>query len=181
MGKFEAPAIHTSKTKAKSYKDFFGRHDKGAPFPAFCKPRLVESMKEEARSMRKNIEQDLVKPEAKLRYRAECEKREQRVSEIEHDIEEARKMLNAEPDRWAKRREMLAQMVQEAMPRETDVKKGRVDPHRILDMEKGFNPRITPKDPETGAPLPLSEAKKEYQIISRLMEEESSVEYLRKD
>ncbi len=173
--------IITSKTRAKSYKDFFGRHDKGAPFPAFCKPQHLDELKEQARSMRKNLDNDLVKPEAKMKYRAECEKREQRISEIEHDIKEARKMFNEDADRWGKRREALGTVITEATPRISDVKKGRVDPHRLLRIEKGLDPRITPKDPDSGEPVALSEMRKEYQILSRLSDEESNVEYLRKD
>ena len=173
--------IITSKTRAKSYKDFYGRHDKGSPYPAFCKPQLIEEAEAEVHRLKRQLDEGIVKPEAMAMHKAELRKKSERLSEIKADRTNARKAFEENKDEFMKRREAIAEIISSARPSVRQVEKRRVDSRRQLAIELGTNPNICPKDPDTGKPVGLKELAKEYQVLSHLADEESNVGFLQKD
>ena len=64
-----------------------------------------------------------------------------------------------------KRRNDLGEEIAGTMPSRDDIRKRRVNPHKIIRQEKGG----------------FEEKKKEYIVISRLMGEDSNVSFLQRD
>jgi hypothetical protein len=157
-------------------KQFFRPVDKGSAKPAFCYPRRAEGLREELRTMERNLEQGNVDPERKMAYEQKAEQIRKRVSEIDASFENAKSIIDKDPDKWLKRRDVLAEEIADRMPTKDDVRKRRVNPHRVLREEKEG----------TRGSQPLEQLKREYTIISKAFQargdfEDSNSSFLQKD
>ena len=155
---------------------FFRPIDKGSSKPAFCFPRRGDALREEHASMKRNLNRDMVSPERKMVYEQKMNQLGKRVSEIEASSQAAKKIINADKDGWAARREELANAIAEQTPTRDDVRKRKVNPHAVLRREK---------EGEKGS-SPLEEIKRDYTIISRAFQsageyEEANHSFLQKD
>jgi len=149
----------------RDYKIFWGPADKGAAKPAFCYPDRIRNLRDEVKSMERNLEMGYITAERKMVYEARLKQRKERLDSIDEHTERSMKIVSDDKDFWAKRRDELAEKISAGMPSRSDVRKRRVNPHKVIKMEKdGF-----------GA------LKKEYIVISRALGEESNISFLERD
>jgi hypothetical protein len=151
--------------KTKDIQRFYTPVDKGSSRPAFCYAKKVENFREDVASMRRAIDQGRVVGERKMQFEQKLAQKTKRLREIEDNCKNAKAIIKEDPDGWAKRREELAEIIKNETPAYSDEKKRKVNPHAILKAEKGG----------------LGQARKEYVIISRAMDEESNTSFLQKD
>jgi len=149
----------------KDYRNWWGKDDKGAAKPAFCYPQRVENLREEVKSMQRNLDMGFVSAERKMAYETRLKERKDRLNSIDSDTAKTRKSLNKNKDYWVERRKELGEQIRSAMPSRDDVKKKRVNPYKIAKMEKEG----------------LGDLKKEYIVISRALGEESNISFLERD
>jgi hypothetical protein len=149
-----------------SYKKFYGPLDKGSAKPSFCYPGAKAALKEEIDSMNRSLERGYVDKEREMVVRSELKTKEKRLSDMNGHESEAKKLFKENEAEWVKRREVLAEEISAGMPSQTDVAKKRANPHRILQNEKGKG---------------LDEKKREYQVLSHLMGEDSNTGILQRD
>jgi len=149
----------------KSYKQFFSAIDKGSAKPSFCYPSRRRDLEEEVKSMERAIDMGSVSGERRMQFENVLKTKKDRLETIHQAHEDAKKVMEQDKDYWAKRRDELATKIADKTPTRKDVKDRRVNPHTVLKREKSG----------------LGEMKTEYQVISRLMEEESNVGFLQKD
>jgi len=151
----------------KSYRRFYDDKgvDKGASKPIFCYPERKKRFEEETTSMRKLLESGNINAEHKMSYELRIKEREKRLESMNSAEENARKVFDEDKDYWVDRRKKLAEEITGTMPSRDDIRKRRVNPHKIIRQEKsGFEDK-----------------KKEYIVISRLMGEDSNVSFLQRD
>ena len=149
---------------------FFTSVDKGSSRPAFCLPRHLESFKETTEQMERALEQGHITADRKMDFENKLKQHKDRLKELEENRENAAKIINEDLDKWAARREELAEKISGSMPSSTDVRKKRVNPFRNLKKEKDG----------------LEAMKQEYIIISKAMQAaghdvDSNISYLEKD
>lgn len=150
----------------RSYKQFYHPTiDKGSSKPAFCYPSRQRDLEEEVASMERALEMGNVGSDRRLVFEAEMNKKKQRLEGIKQAHEDAVKKMEPDKDEWVARRKELAAEIRNATPSKKDVKERRVNPHTVIRNEKEG----------------LGEVKKEYQVISRLLGEESNVGFLQRD
>jgi hypothetical protein len=149
-----------------TYKDFYGPLDKGSAKPSFCYPRLKDNLKEEVASMRRALDNGFVEKSKELQVKMDLNTKEKRLSDIDAQESEAKKLFAEGKDAWMKRREEIAEKISAAMPSYTDVQRKRVNPYRINDTEKNKG---------------LGDLKREYQILSHLADEDSNTSVLQRD
>lgn len=147
-------------------RNFFMPVDKGSNKPAFCYPKRIDALREEVKTMRKNLENNNLTGDRVVSYRQKVEAREKRLAEIEASRTNADELVKTSGKELEERRAYLAEFISENTYTREDEAKGRVNPFRNLKKEK-----------EEG----LEAAKKEYIIISRALGEESNVSFLQKD
>ena len=151
----------------KSYKRFYDSNgvDKGASKPIFCYPERKKRFEEETQSMRRQLESGNINSEHKMSFELRVKEREKRLDSMNSAADKARKEFEQDKDYWVERRKKLAEEIAGTMPTRDDVRKRRVNPHKIIKQEKsGFEDK-----------------KKEYIVISRLMGEDSNVSFLQRD
>jgi hypothetical protein len=149
----------------RTYKQFYGPVDKGSNKPAFCYPQRKQNMEEEVRSMERALDMGVVTGDRRMQFEASLRQKKDRLDAIGESTENAKKLFEKDKDQWVNRRKELAEEISNGMPSRKDVKDRRVNPHRVL------------KDEKSG----LGEKKKEFIVLSRLMEEESNVSFLQRD
>ena len=149
----------------KDYRTWWGEVDKGAAKPAFCYPQRVDNLREEVRSMERNLERGYVSAERKMAYESRMKERKERLEKIEANTKRVKQTIGKDKDYWANRRKELGEKIRSAMPSRSDVRKRRVNPYKIAKMEKEG----------------LGEMKKEYIVISRALGEESNIAFLERD
>lgn len=149
----------------KDYREFWGKHDKGAAKPAFCYPQRVNNLREEVRSMERNLERGFVSAERKMAYEARLKERKERLDGIDESTARVKRSIDNDKDYWVKRRKDLGSEIRTAMPSRSDVQKRRVNPYKIAKMEKEG----------------LGDKKREYIVISRALGEESNISFLERD
>ena len=164
--------VKGSKTKGepeqnmKSVSRFFMPVDKGSAKPAFCYPKHRQDLKEEVRGMEKALEDGNVSSERKMKYKMDLKEKKTRLDEILESGANAKKIIAEDKDYWVKRRLACEELIAKGTPTRKDVKNRVVNPHAILRREKKEG---------------LENIKREYQIISSAMGEESNVSFLQKD
>lgn len=172
--------IQTSKTRevARRGMDFFRDHDKGSARPAFCYPSAIQSLREEYDKIDRLLK-DPHGVEASHRpvLEEKREKMKQRLDSIDEQIQDVRKAVKADPDYWEKRHKELGEQIRDISPSKSQRKLKKVSAFRVNRMEKGEKSIKL----STGEKFNLSEAKKEYQIISRALDKESNVGMIEKD
>jgi hypothetical protein len=149
----------------KDYRNWWGPHDKGAAKPAFCYQRRVDNLREEVRSMERNLDMGYVSAERKMAYETRLKERKTRLDSIDAETSRVRKSLGKNKDYWVERRKELGEQIASAMPSRNDVEKRRVNPYKVAKMEKEG----------------LGDMKKEYIVISRALGEESNISFLERD
>lgn len=160
-----APGESPGRVYSRDYRTFWGPHDKGAAKPAFCYPQRIDNLREEVRSMERNLEMGYISPERKMAYEARLKERKDRLESINEHTERVHQNINKDKDWWVRRRKELAEQIKAGQPSLKDIEKRRVNPYRIAKMEKsGFG-----------------EIKKEYIVISRALGEESNISFLQRD
>ena len=171
--------IITSKTreKARSAKDFFREHDRGAAKPAFCYPRNVEDMREEIKKIETLIKDNNVMPTRRRTLEAQLQQKKDRISLIDKQTKEVKKDINEDQDYWDKRRNTLAEKIRDNTPSRRDIKEKRVSAWTVNKLEKGAKGKLD----IDGEKMTIEQAKNEYQIISRAMDEESNIGFLQRD
>ena len=152
-------------------KTFFMPVDRGSARPAFCYPKHREFMSDEVNSMQKALDNGMVAPDRRMQVEHDLIKHRERLDQINESWDNAEKVIKANPDYWAARREQLASEISDAVPSRKDVKERRVNPHKNLNLEKQGG---------------LEEKKNEFRIISRAMQAagmdaESNVAFLQKE
>ena len=153
------------KTPSVNVKDFFGKYDKNATKPGWTYTNRVAALETEVKSGEKALKDGHVGPQRIMEFTADLENKKERLSSIHESHHKAKIALRENPDAFNKRRVELGKIISEAMPSKTDVEKRRANPHRIAQLEKSG----------------LGALKTEFQIISRLMGENSNVGYLQRD
>ena len=149
-----------------SMRRFFMPIDKGSAKPAFCYGRRKRDLEEEVNGMERALEMGHVSSEKKIKYKRDLAEKHYRLEQIKECGENARKIVEEDKDYWVKRREKCAEAIRDATPSRKDVKQRVVNPHAVLRREKREG---------------LEEIKREYQIISRALGEESNISFLQKD
>lgn len=177
--------IITSKTKerARRGRDFFRDHDKGSIRPAFCFPSAISNMREEYEKMEKLLK-DPQGVEASHRpvLEQKAAMMRDRLDSIDKQVSEVRKEIKADPDYWDTRRKELQEQIRDLTPSKSDRKLKRVSPWKINKMEKGGEGgKAKAVKLSTGEEFTLSEAKTEFQIISRAMGEDSDIRSIEKE
>jgi len=153
------------KNRRSTYRDFFGPLDKGSAKPSFCYPKRKEALKEEVAKMERVLDSGHIAKEHEMEARVTLKTKKDRLKEIESQEGAAAKLFKENKDSWLKRRDELKTEISESMPRETDVKRRRVNPHKVLKMEKEG----------------LEDKKKEFIVLSRLAGEDSNLSFLQKE
>ena len=151
----------------KSYKRFYDSTgvDKGASKPIFCYPERKKRFEEETQGMRRLLDSGNINSEHKMSYELRVKEREKRLESMNSAEGKARESFEQDKDYWVKRRNDLGEEIAGTMPSRDDIRKRRVNPHKIIRQEKGG----------------FEEKKKEYIVISRLMGEDSNVSFLQRD
>ncbi len=174
--------ISTSKTRARFASEFFRPHDKGSARPAFCFPSAIQTMREDYNKIEKLLNSRLFNAANEPELKARRNQLKNRLRDIDKQLVEVRKEVSGEnADYWNGRRKELGEKIREISPSKTDRAKKRVSPHEVLKREKGGKGIIKISDEHGGDALTLSEAKKEFMIISRAMDEESGIGALEKE
>jgi hypothetical protein len=163
IGKSSAEGLKDSKT---GFRSFYGPLDKGSAKPSFCYPAQKEALREEIRSMEKAVSDGFVAETRILKVKADLKMKKDRLDKINAQESDAMKLYKENKDACMKRREEIQAMISDAMPTEKDVQRRRVNPHRVLEMEKKKG---------------LGKLKLEYQVLSHLAEEESNTKFLQKE
>ena len=147
-------------------KAFFDpKLDKGASKPVFCYPKRKQDLEEEVAKMEKTLDGGNINKEHEMTYRLRHKERKERLDAIHEAEDNAHKNFDQDKDYWVKRREDLKEEIRNTMPTRADIQKRRVNPHKIIKTEKsGFE-----------------EKKKEFIVISRLMDEDSNISFLQRD
>jgi hypothetical protein len=153
------------KEDRRDYKQFYGPLDKGSNKPTFCYPQRKQNLEEEVNSMQKAVDMGVVTANMRLQFEASLKQKKDRLEAIKENDENAKKLFEKDKDQWVTRRKELAEEISNGMPSRKDVKDRRVNPHRVLKDEKGG----------------LGEKKKEFIVLSRLMDAESNVSFLQRD
>lgn len=150
----------------KTYRQFFSPTvDKGSAKPSFCYPRRKLDLEEEVKSMERSIEMGNVSGDRRLTFENSLKQKKDRLNAINQAHSDAKNLLETDKDAWVERRKEIASEIRNATPSKKDVKDRRVNPHTVIKNEKAG----------------LGELKKEYQVLSRLIGEESNVEFLQRD
>lgn len=176
---FSTPAIIVKDGPKRRIDDFRRDHDKGSARPAFCYPRNIEDLKSEVNRAEKFLASNPeITPERKSALITQTKMKKDRLESIEAQVKEVKKEFNKDTKYWEERRKELAEKIQSNTPSRTDVKEKRVSPWAVNKMEKGLKGKI---GLSTGESMTLEEIKKEYQGISRMMDEESNVGYIQRN
>lgn len=154
------------KSRRARYTDFYGALDKGAAKPSFCYPSRKRRLEEEIKKRKNSLSSGYVPKEREMESKLALKERENRLSQINQQEADAKKLFEDNKDGWMKRREMLAEEIAGETPSRESVKKRLINPHTTLRKEKNGG---------------LEVKKKEYIILSRLAGEESNVTFLQKD
>lgn len=180
MAKIEAPAIHTGKSKARYAKDFFREHDKGSSRPAFCYPSSIQTLREDTSKLEKLLSSRMIDPSREPELKARHRMLKKRLTEIDKQTNEIRKEIKEDSDYWSGRRKELMELIRENTPSKTDRQKKRVSPQEVIKREKGLKGKLPPLE-HGGDSLTLQEAKKEFMIVSKAMDEDSNISFLEKE
>jgi len=148
-----------------TYRDFYGPLDKGSAKPSFCYPKRKESLQEEVEKMQKSLDNGYIAKDREMEAKVQLRTKKKRLDEINAQESDAKKLFNEHKDQWMKRRADIATEISDATPTQTDTKKKRVNPHKVLAMEKSG----------------LEDKKREYIVLSRLAGEESNTAFLQKE
>ena len=149
----------------KNFRQFYGEIDKGCAKPTFCYPKRKEDLQNDINRMERSIESGNVGPEHKMSYQLQLKGKQERMNQINESEENSKKLFKQDESAWIERRNKLKEEIAHGLPTREDVKKRHVNPHKIARMEKeGFGTK-----------------KLEYQVLSRLMGEDSNVSFLQRD
>jgi len=149
-GKAEDAAKRVNK---KDIVRFFRPVDKGSSRPAFCLPTQIERYQEDVSKMERAVELGQIQPERKMAFEQKLKQKKERLDLLLDSKDNAKKIINEDPDYWAGRRTELAEEIKAATPSRKDIKRRHVNPHKVIRMEKDG----------------LERKKQEYIIISRAM------------
>jgi hypothetical protein len=153
------------KNRKMTYREFYGPLDKGSAKPSFCYPKRKEALKEEVEKMERVLDSGHIAKEHEMEARVTLKTKKDRLKEIDTQEGAAAKLFKENKDAWMKRRDELADEIRETMPKLSDVKKRRVNPHKVLLNEKKG----------------LEDKKREFIVLSRLAGEDSNISYLQRD
>jgi hypothetical protein len=163
--------VYKTDDPCRNYREFWGPHDKGAAKPAFCYPGRIQDLQEEVSKMERNLEMGWVSPERKMAYEMRLRQRKERLDSIKEHSERVQNIISKDKDWWVRRRSELGETIRNAMPRRKDIAQRRVNPFKVMKMEKEG----------IGGKPSLGELKKEYIVISRALGEESNISFLERD
>lgn len=144
---------------------FYRPVDAGSAKPAFCYPRRRQDLQEEVDRMRRNLDEGNVAQTRKMKYKMQLKEREDRLDQINESFDNAKKVIDEDPDAWNAYRNELAEKISAGLPTREDERMRRVNPHRRLREEKGG----------------LESMKRQYVIVSRALGEESNTSFLQKE
>ena len=120
--------------------------------------------------MQRVLDQGHITADRRMDFENKLKQHQARLDALRENKDNAAKIINEDPDAWAKRRKELAEEISNSMPSRKDVNKKRVNPFRNLKKEKSG----------------LEAKKKEYIIISKAMQAaghdvDSNISFLEKD
>jgi len=149
---------------------FFTEVDKGSSRPAFCLPTQIERYKEDVDKMEKALKMGQVQVERKMAFEQKYKQKKERLDLLYENQNNAKSIIEEDTDYWANRRTELGEEIRAATPSRKDIKTKRVNPHKIIRMEKEG----------------LERSKQEYIIISRAMKAaghdvDSDISFLERD
>lgn len=153
------------KGRRANFREFYGPMDKGAARPSFCYPKRREALEETVKSMERAIASGYVTEDKRMGLEVELRKRKEHLDKLNEQESAARKLFEENKDKWLERRTKLAEEITAATPTRSEKQKKIVNPHRVLQKEKGG----------------LQDMKTEYIVLSRLAGEESNTSFLQKD
>jgi len=169
--------------KERDYRNFFSSVDKKhqddrnpivSNKPAFLYRNRVQNLKEEIERAQKALDEGLIPGTERAKYKMQLKMRADRLKAIEDGQVKAETYLKDDPDYWEKRRETLAKYIKEQTPSKQAVKERRVNPHQILKKEK------TEGDEKLGVKN-FGEAKREFIVLSRILDSDSDIRALQKE
>lgn len=154
------------KVRKQGVEAFFGPHDKGSAKPSFCYPKQKEDLKRKIDSMEKSLSDGYVAENRRMAMRLDIKKHKERLDAIECHEADVKTLVKNNKDALVERRNQLAEEIANRMPTAKAVEKHKVNPFRIYNEEKKGG---------------LGEKKREFQIISHALGEESNTHFLQKD
>jgi len=154
------------KVQKSGIKSFYGSLDKGSAKPSFCYPAQKDALREEIKSMEKSLNDGYVAETRVLKVKQDLKMKKARLDKINSQEADASKLFKDNKDACMKRRDELAEMIAQGLPTTKDKEKKRVNPHRLYEDEKKKG---------------LGKLKTEFQILSRLADEESNTHFLVRD
>lgn len=157
--------------KPTNFRAFYGPLDKGSAKPSFCYPKQKEELKSEITRRKNNLKKNMVAETRIQKEEYEVGQLESKLDRINEQEDNAKKLFKENKDSVAARYAEIKEQIAARMPTANDVAKRRFNSQRIHDDEKkGLK----------GA-APLGELKREYQVLSHLLEEDSNTKMLQRD
>lgn len=157
--------------KPQGYRAFYGPEDKGSAKPSFCYPKQKDELKAEISRRKNNLKNNTVAETRIQKEKYEVDQLEAKLDRINEQEDNAKKLFKENKDAVAARYEEIKQQIAARMPSHNDIEKRRYNSQRIHDDEKkGLK----------GA-APLGELKREFQVLSCLLEEDSNTKMLQRD
>lgn len=162
---------HAKPTPPYGMAKFYTDTDRESTKPAFCYGQRKRFLQEEVDGMRRQIEMGLVDPAKRIAVEYEMRQKEQRLAEINESCDNARAVIEADPEGWLKKHRELGEEIAGRMPSRKDVRERRVNPRTVLKNEKAGG---------------LEQKKRAYQVLGRALKEanieaESNVAFLERD
>lgn len=172
--------------------EFFGKVDRKeggkikSQYPAWFFDKQMEELKESIDSKKKYLKSKVVPLDALPNYEAELERDEQLLKDI---VDSKPKLTDNEKDNLKSFRERISKGIADSMFTNTDMDKGFASPNEEAD--RMVNPIIDVREKDievlkdlgiehTNGKISRNKAAKAYQIISKLLGEDTNVERLRK-
>ena len=146
------------------HKAFIGEVSKGSARPAFCNPGGINKMAEVVSDMRRNLAEGNVDSSQREQYKMNLRKHEERLSEIQSEKDNAKKLYAEDQEYYDKRVEQLKKDIRAAVPSKTEIKDKMINPHTVLKNELAG----------------LRDKKLEYQVLQHIREDDSNISYLQR-
>jgi hypothetical protein len=173
-------------------KSFFSEVDKGSQMPGWCFEEQMNQIEESIRYKRNALEKDYVPSPEKANFRESLKRDEERLEKIKSSRP---KYTEKEKDEIARLRDELGETLSVAMPTRSQMEKRLVDAHdevkRSLDpcipisgtwVDLAQLKAVKGKGKDSGKLLvSRDDATKAWQIASKVLEEGSNPELLRRD
>lgn len=162
IARFQEEAVKAS----ENVEHFFKPIDKGSSMPSWYYDRQVEEENEWIKNAEKQLADNLIPQDKIIPIKAELQTKKIRFEKIKEAHEDAKELVNKDPDAFVKRRKELADLIKQSMFTRDEMfhRPARsVDPRHEAERSQLRNGLV-----------------KEWKIIGYLLGESTNVEALRK-